>query len=79
MLKFGIDPDYILLLNNDIVVERDFLKELVKAAEKDGVRIAGPKIYFYDFNGRSDVIQSAGGKINLKKVQARILARVKLM
>lgn len=62
-----LNPDYILLLNNDTVVEKDFLKELVKAAEKDEVGITGPKIYFYDFDGRSDVIQFAGGKVNLKK------------
>lgn len=41
--------DYILLLNNDTVVEPDFLSELVKAAESDAkIGIAGSKIYFYD-------------------------------
>jgi len=31
----NLNPDYILLLNNDTVVEKNFLTELIKAAEKD--------------------------------------------
>jgi hypothetical protein len=45
----NFNPDYILLLNNDIVVAADFLTELVKAAESDSsIGIVGPKIYSYD-------------------------------
>lgn len=59
-------PEYFLLLNNDTVVAHDFLTELVKTAESDGeIGIVGPKIYYYDFGGRKDVIWSAGGKIGL--------------
>jgi GT2 family glycosyltransferase len=58
------NPDYLLLLNNDVVVAPDFLDELVKVAEGDpGIGIVGPKIYYYDFRGRDDIIWSAGGKI----------------
>ncbi len=58
--------DYILLLNNDTVVEPNFLDELVKVCQSNSkVGILGPKIYFYDFEGRKDVIQSAGARINL--------------
>jgi GT2 family glycosyltransferase len=54
-------PDYILLLNNDTVVDMDFLNELIKTAEGDEkIGIVGPKIYFYDHLGRSDVISFTG-------------------
>ena len=57
-------PDYILLLNNDTVVDRDFLKELVKVMESDKeIGIAGPKIYYYEYKGRSDVISFTGEDI----------------
>lgn len=56
------NPDYILLLNNDTVVDPGFLTELVKVAESDPlIGIVGPKIRFYYEPNR---IQSAGGQIN---------------
>ncbi len=40
--------EYVMLLNNDTIVERDFLTPLVNAAEHDTrVGMVGPKIYFY--------------------------------
>jgi len=58
--------DYILILNDDTVVDPEFLTELVKVAESDPkIGFAGPKVYYYDFNGRKDVIHSAGANINL--------------
>ncbi len=40
-----LDPDYVLLLNNDTVVEKNFLDELVHAAEHDGqIGLLQPKI-----------------------------------
>lgn len=57
--------NYVLLLNNDTVVDKRFLDGLVKVAESDEkIGIVGPKIYYYDYNGRKDVIWFAGGKIN---------------
>ena len=57
--------DYVLLLNNDTVVDPEFLGELVKVAEGDErIGIVGPKIYYYDYKGRKDVIWFAGGVIN---------------
>jgi len=56
--------DYVLLLNNDTVVDPEFLGELVKVAEGDErIGIVGPMIYYYDYGGRKDVIWFAGGKI----------------
>ncbi|KUH34453.1 glycosyl transferase family 2 [Thermococcus celericrescens] len=70
-IKFALsvlDPDYILLLNNDTVVDKEFLTELVKVAESDEkIGIVGPKIYYYDYNGRSDVINFTGADLILWK------------
>ena len=50
-IKFALkalDPDYILLLNNDTVVDKHFLKELVKIAERDrSVGMVAPKQFSY--------------------------------
>lgn len=60
----GSPPEYILIINNDVVVAPDFLDELMKVAESDEqIGILGPKIYYYDYEGRKDVIWSAGGRI----------------
>ena len=58
-----LDSNYILLLNNDTVVDKHFLKELVDAdqnGEKTGV--LGPMVYYY---GEPDKITYIGGNINL--------------
>ncbi|MCE5213362.1 MAG: glycosyltransferase family 2 protein [Methanobacterium sp.] len=61
-------PDYILLLNNDTVVDPDFLTKLVQKAEADArIGIIGPLIYYYDWEGRTDVVANLGGKVNLSK------------
>ncbi len=52
------DPSYIMLLNNDTVVDRDMLSELVRVIGSDPkIGMVGPKIYYYD---RKDVVWSAG-------------------
>lgn len=61
----NLDPKYILLLNNDTVVDKNFLLEMVKPAEKDeNIGIVGSKIYYYDYKGKNNVLWFAGGKIN---------------
>jgi len=66
-IKFALsifNSDYILLLNNDVVVDSDFLIKLVTVAEKDGkIGIVGPKIYYYDYDGKTDIIWHIGGKL----------------
>jgi GT2 family glycosyltransferase len=53
---------YVLLLNNDIVVDPDFLIELVNVAENDvQIGIVGPKAYYYD---QPKKIAYIGGKVN---------------
>jgi GT2 family glycosyltransferase len=62
----NLNPDYILLLNNDVIVDPDFLDELVQAGEKmHEIGFVGPKIYYFDYNGRKDVISFAGASIDL--------------
>ena len=57
------DADYVLLLNNDTLVDENFLIELVSVAESDPkIGVVGPKIYFPE----SNIIWYAGGKIDLK-------------
>lgn len=56
------DTDYILLLNNDVIVDPKFLSELVRGAETDPkIGMANPKIYYYD---RPNVIWYAGARFN---------------
>jgi len=54
--------DYILLLNNDTIIDQpDFLKKLVAAGEKnENAGILGPLIYEHG----TDKINFAGGKVN---------------
>lgn len=62
----NLDCDYILVLNNDTVVHKDSLREMVNVAEKDEKTGAvTPKVYYYDYNGHKDVISHAGEKFNL--------------
>ncbi len=64
----ALNPDYVLLLNNDTIVHKLFLNELVAAAEHDEtIGMAGPKIYYCDFEGRHDVLSFTGGRIDMKR------------
>jgi GT2 family glycosyltransferase len=65
---FNLNPNYILLLNNDTVVDKDFLTEMIMVAvTNDKIGFIGPKTYYYNFDGRKDVICFAGGSLNLLK------------
>ena len=56
------DANYVLLLNNDTVVDSNFLMELVNVAQNDGqIGIVGAKIYYYE---QPNKIACAGGRIN---------------
>ena len=66
-IKFALNnynTDYILLLNNDSVVDEDFLRTLVQEGEKNNkIGLLGPKMYYYD---NPNVIWCIGGKIDWK-------------
>jgi GT2 family glycosyltransferase len=54
--------DYVFMLNNDIVVEKSVLKELLKAVEtRPDAGIVGPKVLYYDDRR---LINSMGTSIN---------------
>ena len=68
-----LNPDYILLLNNDTVVDKDFLDELVKVAKNDdSIGAVGPKIYYYNKN---NIINFAGGKVSLWRAETKNIGR----
>jgi GT2 family glycosyltransferase len=55
--------EYVLLLNNDTIVDPKFLKEMINAAKKDHkIGVLGPKMYYYDDRNR---LWYAGGKVNM--------------
>lgn len=60
-----LNPDYILLLNNDTVVNNVFLTEMVSVAESDDqIGFVGPKVYIYH---KKNILQVAGGsEVDLK-------------
>lgn len=68
--------DSVLLLNNDVIVDSNFLEELVKKSDK--YDLLGPKIYFakgfefhkdrYSKQELGNVIWSAGGKMDWNNI-----------
>jgi GT2 family glycosyltransferase len=63
---------YVVLLNSDTVVDPQFLLELVDLAEMDPTYgFVGPKVYYYDYDGRDDVINSVGGRLIIRKGATR--------
>ena len=59
------EADYVLLLNNDTIVYKDFLKKMIGEAEKnEQIGIIGPKIYYYS---KPKILWFSGGMINYKK------------
>ncbi len=63
-IKYALEKqaDYVLLLNDDTIVDSGFLTELVKAGERNkDFGLLGPKICYFDDKDR---IWSAGGKLN---------------
>lgn len=66
-IKYAVEnkADYVLLINNDTIVDKDFLIELIQAGETDKkIGAVGSKIYFHSEPNR---IWFAGGKINWLK------------
>jgi len=59
------EVDYVLLINNDTTVDKNFLSELVEVGESDKkIGAVGSKIYFHSEPNR---IWFAGGKVNWLK------------
>lgn len=61
----NLSPHYILLLNNDTVVDKKLLTELITVTESNkNIGIAGPTTYYYD---KPNKINFAGGIMNFNK------------
>ncbi len=76
--NIGIDiainngAEYILLLNNDTIVDPNLLNELINVAlSNTKIAFVGSKIYYYDFYGKKNVINYAGGKLCIWRGVAR--------
>lgn len=62
---------YVLLLNNDTIVDPDFLRLLVEKGEEDSTAgIVGPSVYYFD---RPDVLWTAGGSIDWERGDSRMI------
>lgn len=62
-IKHALDAgaDYVSILNNDVILREDFLKNGVRTFDRySNVGMVGGKIYKYD-SGRTDYLWSAGG------------------
>lgn len=61
----NLNPDYVLLLNNDTVVDSELLTQLIEPTQKDvKIGCVGPKVYYYDYDGCTDVLSFTWEKIN---------------
>ncbi|ASA78491.1 glycosyltransferase family 2 protein [Thermococcus sp. 5-4] len=61
-IKFALSvlyPEYVLILNPDTVVNPHLLETLIQNIDCD-TGVAGPTVYFYDFNGKTNIISFAG-------------------
>ena len=57
----NLGADWVFVLNEDTVLAKDCLSEMIEAANRDsGIGIVGPMVYHHD---EPDVIQSAGGSL----------------
>ncbi len=60
----ALNPDYYLLINNDTIVDNNFLINLIACAESSDAGIVAPVIYYYS---QPEKVWSAGGKISKLK------------
>ena len=62
---FEKGTDYVFILNNDLTLDKNILKSLLKVIESDDkIGVVGPILYWAD---EPEKIQSAGGIINWRK------------
>ncbi|MEK7167345.1 MAG: glycosyltransferase family 2 protein [Patescibacteria group bacterium] len=60
------DSEYILILNQDVILEKNFLEETMKFLKTNSnIAAVMPKIYYWDFdkNEKTDIIDSVGIKM----------------
>ncbi len=68
-VKSKYNPDYFLISNNDVIIDSDAVNELVKVAEREEkVGFVTGKVYFFDYKGRKDILQTVGKKFRGKSL-----------
>ncbi|MBI0584492.1 MAG: glycosyltransferase family 2 protein [Methanomassiliicoccus sp.] len=66
-----VHPEYVLFMNNDVVVAPGFLSALVKdIRSSEKIAISAPKILYYDYNGASNIINCAGCFLDIRRVKS---------
>lgn len=56
--------EYVMLLNNDTVIDPNMIETLVSRADSNTVVV--PKMYYFDVEGRKDILWYAGGILKYK-------------
>ncbi|MCI5866757.1 MAG: glycosyltransferase family 2 protein [Methanosphaera sp.] len=60
------EPEYVLLLNNDTIVDPNFLIRMIDVATADEtIGLLGPKFYYYDYEGSHNEIWCVGSVVDL--------------
>jgi len=59
--KNKYNPDYFLISNNDVFIHKNAISELVSVAlSSSEIGFVTGKVYYYNFKGRKDVLQTVG-------------------
>lgn len=56
--------EYVMILNNDTVIDNEMIETLVSKADENTVVV--PKMYYFDVDGRKDILWYAGGTLKYK-------------
>ena len=56
--------DYVVLLNNDTLIDKNLISNMLNASKEENDAVISPKIYYYD---NKDIIWSAGADMRWKK------------
>ncbi|MFQ6082774.1 MAG: glycosyltransferase family 2 protein [Methanosarcinales archaeon] len=60
------EAELLFFINNDVVIDKNCIKELVKVFQDETVAIAGPKVYL----GKTNRLNLAGGYFNWKYIKS---------
>ena len=55
--------EYVVLLNNDTLIDKDLISNMIKASKEENNAVISPKIYYYD---DKNIIWSAGADMRWK-------------
>ena len=71
----NLNPDYVLLLNNDTIVDKEFLNKSLEVAGSKNCGIVGSKTYLYD---QPERLQFAWTKLNLWRGECYMVGALEL-